>query len=85
MQQHGSKYCARRLPPPWGTKSQNLTFSEHGLASYQIKGNHKCSNMVANIIPADPPYPPPPTLGWVQKVKIQLFQNIVKLHKGNGA
>ena len=24
----------------------------------QIKGNHKCSNMVANIIPAEPPPPP---------------------------
>ena len=34
--------------------------------------------MVANIFPADPPGP------WGQKVKIQLFENIVMLHiKGN--
>ena len=30
----------------WG---QNSTFSEHGHVAYQIKGNHKCSNLVANI------------------------------------
>ena len=30
------------------------TFSEHGRIAYQNKGNHKCSNVVANILPADP-------------------------------
>ena len=35
----------------WG---QNSTFSEHGHVAYQIKENHKCSNMVANILPTDP-------------------------------
>ena len=46
-----------------GTTSvgQNSTFSEHGHVAYQIKEHHKCSNMVANTLPADPP--PPPTLG----------------------
>ena len=38
-------------PHPGG---QNSTFSEHGHVAYQIKGNHKCSNMLANILPADP-------------------------------
>ena len=64
------------------------TFSEHGPVAYQIKGNHKCSNMVANILPADPPPPPtqpplprvPNPRGWGQKVEIQLFQNMVMLH-----
>ena len=43
-----------------GSVGQNSTFSEHGHVAYQIKENHECSNMVANILPADPP---PPTLG----------------------
>ena len=34
--------------------------------------------MVANILRADPPLPWP--LGWRQQVKIQLFQDMVKLH-----
>ena len=44
-------------PRPWGSKGQNSTFSEHDHVVYQIKGNHKCSNLVANIslqIPPDP-------------------------------
>ena len=48
--------------PLWlGSKGQNSTFSEHGHVAYQIKWNHDCSNMVANILPTDPP--PPMTLG----------------------
>ena len=59
MQQHGSKYFARRPPPPEltlgvGSKDQNSTFSEHGHVAYQIKENHECNNMVANILPAEP-------------------------------
>ena len=41
----------------WG---QNSTFSEHGHVAYQIKGNHECSSMVANILVVDPFPPPPP-------------------------
>ena len=37
-----------------GSVDQNLSFSEHGHVAYQIKDNHKCSNMLANILPADP-------------------------------
>ena len=36
-----------------GSKVQNSTFSEHGHVAYQIKENHKCSNMVTNILLAD--------------------------------
>ena len=37
----------------------------------------KCSNMVANILPADPSPTPYPR---GQKVKIQVFQNNVMMH-----
>ena len=64
MQQNGGKYFASRPPltQPLGSIVQNSTFSEHGHAAYQIKKNHKCSNMVGNIFAADPL--PPPTLGF---------------------
>ena len=62
MQQHGSKYFTRRPHSrPWGW-GQNLKFSEHAHAAYQMKWNHECSNMVANILPTDPP-PRPLGLG----------------------
>ena len=61
MQQHGSKYFVLRPSPPplsptlgMGSVGQNSTFSEHVHVAYQIKKNHKCSNLVANILPADP-------------------------------
>ena len=50
MQQHGSIYFACRPDP--GGWSQN---SENEHVAYQVTGNHKCINMVANILPADPP------------------------------
>ena len=40
-----------------GSKDQSSTFSEHGHVANQIKGNHECTNMVANILPADPQCP----------------------------
>ena len=43
-----------------GSKGQNSTFSEHSHVAYQIKEKHECSNKVANILPTDPPLPPPP-------------------------
>ena len=65
-------------PPPtlgmWSV-GQNSTSSEHGHVTCQIKENHECSNMVANILPAD-------TLRsweWGQLVKVQPFQNMVML------
>ena len=76
MRKRGSIYFARRPPPTH--KMSKLTFSKHGHVAYKLKWNHKCSHMVANISPADPPG------SWGQKVKIKLFQNIVMLHtKGN--
>ena len=44
----------------------------------KLNGITKCSNMVANILPADPP-PPDPGVE-VQKVKIPLIKNMVMLH-----
>ena len=40
MQQHGSKYFARRLPPPppVGSVGHNLTFSEHRHVAIKLKG-----------------------------------------------
>ena len=57
MQQHSSKYFARRPPMTTGNefKRSKFIFAEYGHAAYQIKGNHECSEMVANILLADPP------------------------------
>ena len=67
MQQHGSKYFARRSPAPTtlgdGVKSLYSTILEHGHVAYQTKENHKFSNMVANNLPADPPAPQPWGIG----------------------
>ena len=43
------------LPPDHGVKRSKFNFLEHGHVAYQIKDNHECSNMVANILPTDPP------------------------------
>ena len=63
-------------PPGWtwcvGSKGQIATFSEHCYVAYQIKGNQVCSNMVANILPADPPPP--------SHTHTHLPQNMVMLH-----
>ena len=55
---------------------QNKTFSEHGVVAYQIKENHECSNMVANILPTDTPDPG----DGVNRSKFNFFQNMVMLH-----
>ena len=46
-----------------GSKRQNSTFSEHDHVAYHIKEKHECSNMVANILPAEPSSPPSPDPG----------------------
>ena len=46
-----------------GSIGQNSTFSEHGHVTYQIKADHEFSNIVANILPADPLSPHDPR-GW---------------------
>ena len=61
IQQHGSKYFACRPPTPnpleGGVKRSKFNLSEHDHVAFQIKANHKCSNMVANILFAGHPYP----------------------------
>ena len=61
MQQHGNKYFYRQTPPPspWGVVS-NFNFIRTWSVANQIKWNHKCSIIVAIILPVDPPPPPPP-------------------------
>ena len=51
-------------PRPYGIRSicRISTFLEHGHVAQKNKGNHKCSNMAANILPRAPL---PPTLGVV--------------------
>ena len=58
---------------------QNSTLSEHSHVAYQIKGNHIYSNMVANILPVDPPLPPT-TLGMGTIGQNSTFHNMVMLH-----
>ena len=43
----------------WSQKVKISTFSEHGHLAYQIKENHECSSIEANILLADPYKPPP--------------------------
>ena len=75
MRQQGSKYFACRPPPPdhnWdGINWSKFNFSEHDHVAYQIKENQECSNMVANILPAD--HPPDPGDG-VDRSKFNFFR-----------
>ena len=72
MQQNGSKYLPAEpyptpSPPPEPGVVVNvkiLFFRIWSCVAYQIKEFHKCSNMVANILPTDPP-PPPLGMGSV--------------------
>ena len=61
-------------PPPPPPPPGGVFFSEHGHVAYQIKGNHVCSNMVANILSAYSPLSP-----WGE-VQILLFHYMVLLH-----
>ena len=75
IQQHGSKHFAHRTSPKPLTlelesKGQNSTFSEHG----QIKGNHGLSNIVANLLPADTPPPPPHPGDGAKRSKVNFFR-----------
>ena len=75
MAKHGSIYFARRPPPTptdpgGGVKMSKLTFSKHGHVAYQLKWNHKCSVMVANISPADPQGP------GGQRLKLNFFRTL---------
>ena len=59
------------------SKGLNSTFSEYCHVAYQIKGNHECSNIVANILPADNH---PLTLGMGSIVQKSTFDNMVLVH-----
>ena len=73
-------------PPGWtwcvGSKGQIATFSEHCYVAYQIKGNQVCSNMVANILPADPPPPHThthlPQIMVMLHIKLKVIRNAAK-------
>ena len=84
MKQHGSDNFPRRplsSTPPLGMGSvgQNSTFSEHGHVTYHIKGNHRIQQHGSKYF-AHTPSPSPWPCCWGQKVKIQLFQNMIMLH-----
>ena len=78
MQQHGCKHLPLR-PPTLGKGSlgQNSTFSDHGHVVYQVKGNHAMQQLGKQFFARTPINDPG---GWVQKYKIQLYQNMVTLH-----
>ena len=58
------------LPDPGvGSKGQNATFFEHGHVPFQIKGDHKCSNIQAHSMFYKHPRP----LGWDQWSKLGFF------------
>ena len=85
MQQHGSKYFALRPPPNPRNRvyRSNSIFQSTVMLHIKLKVITKCSNIVANILPADPPphlHIIPTTLGYGVKVKFQLFQMMVMLH-----
>ena len=73
----------RPVSDPWvdlggGVKGNIKLFQNMVMLHIKLKGitGATTCNMVANIMPADPPDPG----GQKQKVKIQLFQNMVILH-----
>ena len=82
MQQHVTKCFILQTPyhtpsptPTIGMGSicPNSTCSEHVHVANQIKWNHECTKMVANILPADLQFPHPPTLGISSKYKNSIF------------
>ena len=62
MQQHGSKYFAHRPPCPPTTLGDGVKIQLYGTWSCCISNlrNRECSHIVANILAADIPTPPPP-------------------------
>ena len=62
---------------PWGeVKRSNFNFSENSHLSYQMKWNHKCSNMVGFFSPRDTPlHIPASTLG-VKRSKFNFFKTL---------
>ena len=77
MQHYGHKYACRPPNPEDGVNKSKFNFFRAWFMLH-IKLNEitKCSNIVANILSADP-------LPWGQKVNIQFFQNMIMLHISN--
>ena len=49
-------FCLQTAATPGlGSKGQNSAISKHGHVAFQIKGNHECSDIVANIWLGPPP------------------------------
>ena len=81
MHQHGTYYFAL-IPPPThthththpdpgdGLKRSKVNFFRHGEGAFQIEWDHECSNMVANILPTDPP---PNLKSYIEIVQISLI------------
>ena len=65
-----SKHSCTPPTDPWYRVNRSRsTFSEQGRIAYHLKGSTKCSNMVANVLPADP------TLG-VKRSKFNFFRTM---------
>ena len=76
LQQHGIKYfaCRRHYPQTprplgWGQWVKIPRFQNMVMFYIKLK-TYECSNMVANLLPADPP---PATVGMVSIVKNSTF------------
>ena len=68
MQQHGSKYFACKPPTPTlGMQSIGQLYQNMVMLHIKLNGIMKCSNMVANILSADPSRP------WRSKVQNSIF------------
>ena len=77
---------ADQNPWPWGVGGQKLKsqlFSEHGQFAYQIKWNHKCSNMQAHILSLHTPSTP--GVGSMVKTFFSECSPVAYKIKGNGA
>ena len=51
-------FLADTPDPGDGIIRSEFIFLDYGHVAYQIKENHECSNMVANILAGDPPPDP---------------------------
>ena len=76
MQQHSSKdfaYRPQTLTLGMGSVGPKAFFSKHTYVAYQVKENHECSNMEANILPADPHPSHPDHRGRVSRSKFNFL------------
>ena len=59
---------------PWGeVKRSTFNFSENSHLSYQMKWNHKCSNMVGFFLPPETPLPTSLHRTWVSRGQNSTF------------